>query len=276
MSQKPFQRDGRVVKGEAQAPSSTPKDYTFPRIRKEGEGSYATTKAKYGPLAAGDPDRHVRSQKDARFSLNPLVREPLSIEEEERRMVEDRVRERVGAVAEQAKAEAAKVGYQEGLKKGHEDAYRQFQEEGGARLARLDETLSALEGAKSEIFHANEQFLMEMVFRIARVVVLRELTTDKEYVLRLSKELLDRVGVRENISIRVNPEDVGTIGMLREGLEKFLGGLKNVNIEPSPAVKRGGCMIDTEWNALDASIETQLNGVYEALTARKSSEESGA
>jgi flagellar assembly protein FliH len=243
-------------------------DFKMGNLRKPGDRSYASVKARFGPLAATDPERVARSQKDARFTLNPLLRDPLSVEEEERRAIEERVRVRVQAIEEDAKAKAAKAGYDEGLKKGFDEAYRKFQEEGAGRLRQFDQFLQACDGAKDEIFRANERYLIDLVFRVARMVLLKDLSADRDYVLRLAKELLERIGVRENITVRVHPNEMATAGMLREGLEKALGQLKNLNIEGSPQVQQGGCMIETEWNAIDASVETQLKGIHDALVGK--------
>jgi flagellar assembly protein FliH len=244
--------------------------FQFGKISKRGEGDYAAIKARYGALAATDAERAARAQKDRRFSLNPLLRDPLSVEEEERRVIDEKVRARVEAVSALAREQAAREGYQAGLKKGYEEASSQFKTDGARRLEQLDALLAAAETAKVDIFRANERFLMELLYRVARMVLLRELKTDKEYLLRVCRDLIERVGVRENIKIRVHPEDMATMGKLREGLEGAFGAMKNLNVESSNQVELGGCMIETEWNAIDASLETQLQGVYEALVGTKS------
>jgi len=241
------------------------KKFELSKLNQEQKGSYAAVKKKYGALAVTDPERASRSKQDSRFSLNPLLRDPLSVEEEERRVIEERVRVRVEALSEEVKRKSEAVGYEAGLKKGHTEAYSKFLEEGAGRLQRFEAFLAEIESAKEQIFRANERFLVEVVFRIAKMLLLKELAADKEYVLRLARELIERVGVRENITIRISPEDAQTANLFKEGLEKSLGILKNVDIQISNQVKGGGCMIETEWNAIDASVETQLQGVYSAL-----------
>jgi flagellar assembly protein FliH len=171
----------------------------------------------------------------------------------------------VESVAEEVRAQAAKQGYDEGLKQGHEEAFRRFREEAAERIRSFDLFLAEAETAKEQIYRANERFLIETVFRVSKMVLLKELTTDKEYVTRLARDLIERVGVRENIRIKISPSDMDTAALLKEGLEKSLGTLKNLNIEPSAQVQGGGCIVETEWNAIDASIQTQLQGIYDAL-----------
>ncbi|MBI2712119.1 MAG: hypothetical protein HYX41_04550 [Bdellovibrio sp.] len=185
-------------------------------------------------------------------------------------MIDEKVRDQIAAVAEEARKEAAEKGYQEGLKRGHDEAYLKVQSESAGSLSRFDQMVSEAEKAKVEIFRANERFLIELVFRIAKMVLLRELQTDQEYLSRLAVELVTRVGLKDNIKIKLNTEDAETIAKLRGGLEKAFGKMNNLNIEASRSVQQGGCQVETEWNAIDASIETQLQGVYESLFGKKS------
>lgn len=259
--------DARVVKVDGYQGSGV-QDFRMPTLNKASQGGKTgVVKAKLDSLSSpvASSGDCAGSRKEARFNFHELVKAPLSIEEEERRVIEDRVRERVAVIEQDARNKASELGYQEGLKRGYEDAIANLRAESGHRMEQLESMLNELDQAKEEIFRANERFLMEMIFRIARMILLRELSTDQEYLLRLSRSLIERVGVRENITIRIHPDQKETIGMLRDGLEKAMGALKNLNVETSTRVRSGGCILETEWNAIDASIDNQLTGIYEAL-----------
>ena len=261
---KPSQGEERVVKVEG-AHTPVVRQFELENFHKAKQKSYAQVRKDYGSFATTDTDKPDLKQKDRRFALHNLARGPLAVDAEEQRVIQERVREQVAALSEEVKASAHGEGYQEGLKRGYEEAFKKFQTEGAARIQSVEKLLASLEGAKAEIFKANERFLIELVYRIARMVLLKELTTDKEYVIRLARELIERVGVRENIKLRVSPSDAESLGMLKEGLERSLGQLQNLSIEISKEVVGGGCRIETEWNAIDASIQTQLEAVRDAL-----------
>jgi flagellar assembly protein FliH len=240
-------------------------DFGAPALKKVGERDYAATKARAGALAASDPDRHSPSQKDQRFYINPLLRDPLAIEEEERRFLEERVRAEVESLREAAVQE----GYAEGLAAGRLEGERRAFEE-ARRLAeeaqsRFDRFVSTVEGTKAGVMAAQEQFLVEMVLAVARHVVLRELSTDRDYIVRLLRELVDRIGARDNLTIRVGAGDFAAAAELRSGLEAQLGSLKNLRIEPSPRVVDGGCIVETDWSVVDAAVETQIAQFREQL-----------
>jgi flagellar assembly protein FliH len=246
------------------------KQFQFQELNRAGEGTYESVKSKYGPLAVTDAERSERSQKDRRFSLNPLLRGPLSVEEEEQRVIEEKVKAQIDAMTESARLKAADEGYQDGLKKGFEEAFKKFQEDSSQNVEKLQQLVISAENAKEEIFKANERFLIDLVYRISKMVLIKDLSLDREYVYRLARDLINRVGVRDNITLKINSEDSKSLFDLKEGLQKNFGELKNLNIEISSQVERGGCRLETEWNAIDANIETQLKGIYEALFGNNS------
>lgn len=238
--------------------------YEYPRLSKR-EGGYAAVKQKFGPLAATDEDRKIKSKKDEKFVLNPMSRERLSIEEEEKRYIEQRVQEAVRDAVTRAEEEGRKKGYIDGLALGKEESHREFSEKAEESLKAFEALVNEAETAKAEIFRINERYLVDMIFRIAKMVLLKDLSADREYVTRLAKTLIERVGVRDNIRLRVSRLDLEAISGLREGLEKTFGALKNLQIEPTDQLDRGGLQLETDWNLIDAGIEQQLEGIRESL-----------
>jgi flagellar biosynthesis/type III secretory pathway protein FliH len=234
-------------------------------LASQGKGVYSEVKKKFGPIAATDPDRHSRNQKDSRFSMNELLRGPLAVEDEERKNIEEKVRARVAALTEDATARAQEQGYQDGLKKGFDEAYAKTREECAGQVANFEALLASFEKAKEEIFAANERFLVDLMYRIAGMIALNEIKQDPDYLVRLCREIIERVGVRENIRIRVNPAMLQSTLNLKESLEAALGKMSNFAIEPSAEVGDEGCQVETEWNSVDATLEQQLAGIRAAL-----------
>jgi flagellar biosynthesis/type III secretory pathway protein FliH len=243
--------------------------FTVSSFKKAGN-NYPQVKEKFGPLAVTDPGRADRSQKDRRFSLNPLLRDPLSVEQEEQRSIDERVKLLVDDLAVAAKKEAELAGYQDGLKRGSEEALSRVQVEADASLVKFQTLVSELETVRVDVFRENEKFLIGLIFRIAKMVTLKELTTDREYLLRLTKELVENAGVQDNTILKINSEDEQFITSIKENLFKTFGDMRNLNIEVSSKVSRGGCRIETEWNAIDVNVEEQFKRIQEALLGKTS------
>jgi flagellar assembly protein FliH len=232
---------------------------------KSREVSYESNKQKYGPLASTDSEKDDRSQKNRRFSINPLIREPLLIEKEESRAIEEKVQKKITLLTDDAQKKGYDSGYQEGIKKGFDAAFSKFMEDARPNLERFERVVQDAEGARKDIFKANEHFLMDTIFRIARAITLKELSSDREYVVRLARSLVERIGIKDQLILRINAEDAHMIELIKGNLESAYGSLHQIKIEPSSQVPRGACQVETDWNVIDASLETQFNQVYEAL-----------
>ena len=265
--------DGTIIKLEGDEEQRID-DYEFRVITQHMVSNYSATKNKFGSFAVTDKDRQEREGKDQRFSLSPLLRGPLAVEDEEKRYIEERVRSRIKAIQDEATERAREKGYQDGLKKGHDEAYAKFREEGAKRLQELDSFLKYCEDAKKEIFEANEKLILELIYQIAKMVILKEVRSDDDYVVRLGKSLVDSIGVKENITIKVSQEDMKSSELLKKDLTKTLGTLRNVNVVASDEIKDGGVIVETQWNSIDASISTQLSNIYQALLDKDLSDES--
>ena len=259
----PVSPDSRVMKVEQEA-KTVVQQFQFGRIDRPGEGDYNAAKARFGALAATDSDRKARTRKDERFVMNPMLRERLSIEDEEKRAIDERVALEVAMLREESRLQGFTQGQEEGRTQGHEEAFAKFTEEAMPKLDGLDALVRSFEGAREEIFAANERYWVDLVFRVCKMILLREIETDRDYVHRLARSLIDRVGVRDNIRLSVPLREMETISTLKESLEASFGGLANLQIEAVPGLE-GGCRLETRWNAIDAGLDTQLRGLALAL-----------
>lgn len=251
----------RVVKNAAPVVQEI-QDFKLPDIKPGANASYRSSV----PAAArASQTTESAKARDKRFQLSQLAREALAITEDEEREIETRVKERLSTEAQQAREAAQKMGYEEGLKKGHDEAYAEFKAASDEKIQAIESILREFDGMKAVLFEANQKFLIDLVYRISRMVMLKELTTDREYLLRLSKELIEKTGLRDNLTIKISADDCATIQELRDGLIQSLGTLRNLNVESSPQVRRGGVILESEWGMIDASIDTQLESVREAL-----------
>lgn len=265
----PSLRSTRVVKVE-QGIVAQVENFQIPTLYETGKGDYSVVRSKFGSLAQTDDDRSTRDQKDRRFNLSQLVRTHLAVDQEERRALDERVNEKLNSLAEETRTQAAEQGYHEGLKMGFDEAQKEFRAKSLQRIQQLENLVLEFEGAKQLIFKTNERFLIDLVYRISKMILIKELSMDREYIFRLVEELVQRLEMRENITIKINPEDAQSIEMLKGSIEKSFGPMRNLSLEISNQVKLGGCLIETDWNAIDASLETQMREIYEALLGKNS------
>jgi flagellar assembly protein FliH len=247
-------------------------------FRKQRPAGYSETRSKYGPLAVTDPDHHNGNQRDSRFRLNSLQREPLAVDQEERRVIDELVRDRVRETEVQIRAQAQDEGYQAGFQQGREEAMAAVRSEGEMLLQQLATFVGACESAKEGIMKAQEKLVVELVMRLGKTILLRELATDQGHVLRLARELIASTDLRDHLRLKVSARDIEQASQLNAELLKSFPDLKNLRIEESPLVQLGGVILESQWSTTDAAVETQIQRIFDAVlteTPRKESDERG-
>ena len=256
--------EGKIIKAEKDLGNKI-EPFEFGKIKRQGEGDYSRIRQKFGALAATDVDRKAKSRKDERFQMNPLLKDRLAIEDEEKRAIEERVKKRLDELREKTLEEARAQGLAEGIEAGKKEALARYTAEAESKIARLEQLVAEAEGFRSQLYKANEHALLDLVFRISRMLFLKEISKDQEYVARLARTLVERVGTRENIRIRIHPDDSELLETVRAGIVQSFGNLQNLQVELSPQVRGGGAQLETRFNAIDASIGTQLESLFDAL-----------
>ena len=151
-------------------------------------------------------------------------------------------------------AQARATGYQEGYRDGMvalESFKSSFASQTTAQLGQLlsafDEQLQALESRMAESVARSAVLL-------ARQVLRQELAMRPEAVAALATEAVQAVqaGVR-HVTVYVHPED---LPLVEQGAAEVLQ-MRGARLVAEPSMSRGGVRIQSEADAIDASIETR-------------------
>jgi flagellar biosynthesis/type III secretory pathway protein FliH len=173
------------------------------------------------------------ARKDKRFQVDPVLRDLVSVDDETDHLVQTRVQEQVEALRAHAERDGRDSGYEEGYKKGKSEAKANFDSISAEKLAKLDQIISGFEGVKAEVLAANERFLVELVYRIAGSVLQKEILIDPEYITRVVRSVVEKVGVKEQLKIIASSNQLETLYGILPELEKKHAALKNITIESS-------------------------------------------
>lgn len=125
----------------------------------------------------------------------------------------------------------------------------------------LTETIAKV-GAMSSQMTANvETDLVELALQIAKKIVVREVTIDREIALTLVKVSLGKLHNRSVAEVHLNPEDFNFVQGNIDKLD-FRGSL---NLVEDKSISVGGCLIHTETGDIDARIESQFDEISHGL-----------
>jgi len=127
--------------------------------------------------------------------------------------------------------------------------------------SQLSATIQQISGLSNEITARAEADLIELALQIARKIVRREVTVDRDVALTLVKVSLGKLHDRSVAAVHLNPEDFTYVQAHREKLG-FRGGLEIIE---DPLVGIGGCLIHTETGDIDARIGSQFDEIAHGL-----------
>jgi len=172
---------------------------------------------------------------------------------------------------------AAAKGYAEGLTRGqsdgYEDGYRKCQAEARQELAAKSVELVAqlrtivreLTEAQAEMLHAGRcellDFALSMAAKIVGRVAVRDISAARENV----RKVLELTDLDRELRVKVNP---GQLEALAEYMPELIESLNHsglVRLVGDKDISPGGAKVHTAGGEIDATIETQLGNVVEAL-----------
>ena len=135
-----------------------------------------------------------------------------------------------------------------------------------ADLEDVKNAITAFLSAKQDVFEYIAPDIMEISVEIAQKIIKKELQQDPSIILDNIMEILKGLSKEETkITLRVNPVQVSLLKAEIPDVMNNVGLEAKVLIVPDETIMEGGCMVTTTNGVIDATIETQLSVISEAL-----------
>ena len=149
--------------------------------------------------------------------------------------------------------------FEEGYKKGKEDASLELNKILEEKLKLLDSSIKKIDNINKVFEEKNlslEKELVSIALDIAKEVIQKEVSENsKEIAYNLAKALMEDIKDATQVTIKVNPKDAS---YLKEEL-------KNVKIIEDDAVKEGGVVIISDVGNIDAEIKQRFKTIKDAI-----------
>jgi flagellar assembly protein FliH len=173
-------------------------------------------------------------------------------------------------------AEGLKRGKQEGSERGYEEGYeagkRDAQAENRKTLDELGMMIEAVEKSKTKILREFQDDLIELSTSMAQAILKHELHTDEKALHSIILSALEEYRNQEWIRIYV-PQDSANILLKADSsiVEALKGISDSVKVIVASDMEDGGCVIEMPDQVIDASINSQLTKLRQAISeaARK-------
>lgn len=127
--------------------------------------------------------------------------------------------------------------------------------------ARLVTSVDTLAAARGEMVRATEHQMVELALAVARRIVQREVSLDRDLLVSMAHVALQRLEQGVAATVRFNPDDYAST--IAAQTTRWAG--LPVTVVPDPGLPRGECRVDSAFGRVQAGVEAQLQEVGLAL-----------
>ena len=229
------------------------------------------------------PDQALPFVKDqnappvAQFELNKFVAETTGVNELEKKKFQERVEyevlQRLKAVEEKAFQEAYALGLSDGKTKAYKDSTDEIKES----VSKLQGIITSLTELKGNMLLENEQHLIHTLFHFAKALALKEIKQDPASLLPVIRKAIESAQGEEEVVIKINPQDMEFLESVKIQAGNPVERLSRVKMEVLDSITRGGCVVETNYGVIDATIEQRVQklwGILESKTPKVAGQES--
>ncbi len=154
----------------------------------------------------------------------------------------------------QLESEANQSGYEAGYKKGYDDGVAEV----NRLIERMHKMVESVMQRREEILSETESQIVELVILMARKVIKILSESQKQVVMANTLAALKKVKARGKVTLRVNLEEVK---LTTSHIQEFIQHVENIEaikVLEDSSVEKGGCIVETDFGAIDARISSQL------------------
>ncbi len=151
-------------------------------------------------------------------------------------------------------------------KSAFDEGYRKGLEQAEADMDKFRKDIVTFMNATKNVFEYVAPDILEISVDIARKIIKKELETDPQVLINTIIEVLKTLAKNEpKINIRVRPQAVQFIKDTLPNITYQYGIDAKINIVADPSIEEGGCVFQTNNGIVDASLDTQLEIIKNAL-----------
>jgi flagellar assembly protein FliH len=146
----------------------------------------------------------------------------------------------------------------QGFEQGPSEGYEKGAAEVNRLIERMHKILEAVMQRREEILKDTESQIVELVILMARKVIKILSENQKNVVMANVVAALKKVRTRGAVTLRVNLEDVKLTTANISEFIKHIENVEGITVLEDSSVEKGGCIVETDFGAIDARISSQL------------------
>ncbi|MDH5563562.1 MAG: FliH/SctL family protein [Nitrospirota bacterium] len=148
--------------------------------------------------------------------------------------------------------------FEQGRQKGMEEGRAECQAKVDDEFKRAIHLANQIGRARIAALEEQDRDIVEVALAISRKIILQEIETDKELIVRQVRQVLGLLLQKTLVTLKVHPQDLKVLEPLHQALQsEFIDG-NHLVLEGHADVHPGGCLVEQPGLQLDAQLPQQL------------------
>ena len=173
-------------------------------------------------------------------------------------------RQQAEEVVKQAQAEAGRIE-QEAYDKGFAEGRVAGQQEFEAKIRQFAALLDILQNQRAEVLNRYEQELLCLINTMVDRLVHHEASVNPLVIRACFREAMEFVVENSLVKVHLHGDDLHRIKEISLEDPGFLAGKSRVQLIEDPAISPGGCLLQTSFGEIDATLESCKAKLYAAV-----------
>jgi flagellar assembly protein FliH len=150
--------------------------------------------------------------------------------------------------------EAWQEGYNDGLHKGELDSKQQY----SSMIEDLKEILNETRLSYHSQIEKSEETILQLAIKVAEKIMKVELEENKLSFLQIVKHAIKEAKEYSDINLIVHPSMFQLVFLQKDELQALINRETSLFIYPDEELQETGCIIESSFGRIDASIDSQL------------------
>ncbi len=168
--------------------------------------------------------------------------------------------------AKQRADEIAREAYEKGFAQGEAAGFEFGNKKAESVAQAFLNVITEVRNLRHEVLAQAEREAVALAMRIAEQVIAHEISVQEETILHVARAALQLAAGQDRIRIVLHPEDHAFWINSADVLQSALDGMGEVTVDTNPDIRRGGCLIQTEFGEINAEVDRKIALVFQALT----------
>lgn len=211
---------------------------------------------------------HEDAFRSPHFKISELIARQAGILQMENEVHQDKINAQVLDRLKEVQEKAYAEGHALGLKEGAERAFEEMKGVLVERMRTMETLIKTIEDLKTRLLVDNEAGLIRLVYLVANRIAMRDLEQNHEAVKEILTSVISELQADESIVVKMSTDDLKFIESLQEKAGEKIESLERAKLVAQADIKRGGCVIETEFGSVNATVEERVDRVWQTLESR--------